>query len=669
MVTETLTLEGQSYQTALDYDARSQLTQMLYPSGRTVDYSYTDRRQLNTVTWQGGQIQDRSYDAGGRLTSVDRANVDETRSYDLANRLTSINNPGVGKLDYAWDANGNKLSETWDGVMAPWSFTTEKTGATQYVDGYDEEDRFRRFNRGGQNQDVYLDRTAIGNIFDIDTNGTNVPRSFGLAHELNSVGTSVQVFDAKGNVTNTHSGQSLTWDYDNKLATSQGSGGSASVSYAYDALGRRVKQGSTVYVYGGSGQQNCIAEYHSGVASSSPIQEYVYGDVIDSLLMISRNNDTQQLNAIRNQQWSIVALVDSANGSIVERYTYDHFGARTILNPTATTALPTSAYSNPYGYTSRRHDASSLMYFRARMYDTSTGEFGSRDPLGYVDGMSLMRGYFAILAKDPRGLFSVESVIEILNSDPASRWVVCCLAARTVESFVSHSVLRVNSTTGKIKRVYFNGSYDPRSKNITIKENKSDIETASVLIQECMHARDREYPNFGSDTFEEMKREYDKSGLTELEKKKIFNAWSLRREIAGRIYEEKWRLRNNLGTKKHDDGSEVYENGARTFKSEGHATFFDVDEESIKNLVYKNYFHLLPENTAVGGDRWIDVERTLDWKGGKVLDQAKFKDACRCTQGPYGITTTPKKAWRGKIFTDGSFVDDSGKWRAGFGPK
>ena len=55
MVTETLTLEGQSCQTALDYDVRNQLTQILYPSGRTVDYSYTDRRQLDTERLRKGQ--------------------------------------------------------------------------------------------------------------------------------------------------------------------------------------------------------------------------------------------------------------------------------------------------------------------------------------------------------------------------------------------------------------------------------------------------------------------------------------------------------------------------------------------------------------------------------------------------------------------------------------
>ena len=44
------------------------------------------------------------------------------------------------------------------------------------------------------------------------------------------------------------------------------------------------------------------------------------------------------------------------------------------------------------------------MYNRARYYDTETGEFISRDPLEYVDGMSLYRGYFVPGGVDPSGL-------------------------------------------------------------------------------------------------------------------------------------------------------------------------------------------------------------------------------------------------------------------------
>ncbi len=45
----------------------------------------------------------------------------------------------------------------------------------------------------------------------------------------------------------------------------------------------------------------------------------------------------------------------------------------------------------------------SLLYQRARYYDCSTGEFTSQDPLDYVDGTSLFRGYFVPNATDPSG--------------------------------------------------------------------------------------------------------------------------------------------------------------------------------------------------------------------------------------------------------------------------
>ncbi len=44
---------------------------------------------------------------------------------------------------------------------------------------------------------------------------------------------------------------------------------------------------------------------------------------------------------------------------------------------------------------------------RARCYDPSTGEFTSRDPLEYVDGMSVYRGYLLIAGIDPEGTVCV----------------------------------------------------------------------------------------------------------------------------------------------------------------------------------------------------------------------------------------------------------------------
>jgi RHS repeat-associated protein len=61
-----------------------------------------------------------------------------------------------------------------------------------------------------------------------------------------------------------------------------------------------------------------------------------------------------------------------------------------------------------FGYTGRRHDVedTELMYFRARYYSGELGRFVSRDPLMYVDGMSLYSSYFHVNGVDPSGMFS-----------------------------------------------------------------------------------------------------------------------------------------------------------------------------------------------------------------------------------------------------------------------
>ncbi len=50
-----------------------------------------------------------------------------------------------------------------------------------------------------------------------------------------------------------------------------------------------------------------------------------------------------------------------------------------------------------------------LLLIRARYFDPTTGEFTSRDPLEYVDGASLYRGYMGIGGTDPWGLDVIDS--------------------------------------------------------------------------------------------------------------------------------------------------------------------------------------------------------------------------------------------------------------------
>ena len=94
---------------------------------------------------------------------------------------------------------------------------------------------------------------------------------------------------------------------------------------------------------------------------------------------------------------SVAGLVDQ-NGSWVEVYAYDAYGAAQIYDALGT-PLTASAIGNPYFFTGRRLELLSnaslprayrqLYHYRARAYDPLHGRFAQRDPAEYTDGMNL----------------------------------------------------------------------------------------------------------------------------------------------------------------------------------------------------------------------------------------------------------------------------------------
>ena len=104
-----------------------------------------------------------------------------------------------------------------------------------------------------------------------------------------------------------------------------------------------------------------------------------------------------------HNQYSVTAAINR-NGTVDERYAYSPYGETTVLNSGYVQKNNNlSTIDNEYTYTGRRLDPSGLMYFRARYYSPQLGQFISRDPLGYVDGMSQYRAYFVPGAVDPTG--------------------------------------------------------------------------------------------------------------------------------------------------------------------------------------------------------------------------------------------------------------------------
>ncbi|MGB2823034.1 MAG: RHS repeat-associated core domain-containing protein [Phycisphaerae bacterium] len=139
--------------------------------------------------------------------------------------------------------------------------------------------------------------------------------------------------------------------------------------------------------------------------------------------------------------FNVTALLDANSGKVVERYLYDPYGGRTVLdgNDDADTGVVEwapdgdnrSDYDNEILYCGYRHDPETgLFRVRNRYLDPTTGSWTTRDPAGYVDGMNLYQYATSLPTSrsDPSGMkaMTCEHVLSVTpnTTDPnVSRWL------------------------------------------------------------------------------------------------------------------------------------------------------------------------------------------------------------------------------------------------------
>jgi len=410
------------------YDKDNRLEEVLYPTGvnntsetRTkLSKTWTTRNQLQSLTFNASPIiSNFTYDDGMReeTRTFDNGLIstksyrDNTTSKD--NQLASVSIAGKADLsfNYAYDPNKNVTSETSTGIaMKVYDWTTVKDANDNGFDAIDRITNWERTDPGNpDNQSWTLDR--IGNwdntVGQLGANNFNENRDHNAVHEISSITPSGQAansitYDAKGNITLDANGNSLVWDIDNHLKSHNG------VTYTYDALGRRLQKsdGTTSVLFICDGQR-VIEEYENTGSGYSLTRSYVHASYIDDI--IAKIEGSNKLYYHSDRQFNVRGLTNQS-GNIVELYAYTPYGKQTVVSSTAVT-------NNNYGFTGRYLDSESgLWYFRARYFDTELGRFISRDPLGYVDGMSLYNGYFAEgFGLDPSGLENV--IMQITPKD------------------------------------------------------------------------------------------------------------------------------------------------------------------------------------------------------------------------------------------------------------
>jgi len=402
---ETSTIGGTNFVTSYGYNAINQPTSITYPNGVLLTQLFDGRSLLTSVSYNGSSVAGYSRDHSGQPTQITLGNgVHDNRTYRADSRLASIalmrGTTSLYSLSYTYDAAKRKTQEA-----------NGNTSETQNMT-YDDNARLATWGQGTSSNSWAL--SANGNWNSITRNGATETRTHGSANELTTLtpsgGSAITLtHDVMGNMTRDANGRTNVWDFDNQLQTSTASG--ATITYAYDALHRRVSKVvsgvTTVFVNSGEKhQERVLAEYDNGTFARA----YVYGDYVDDVLAMFQGTTPNYFTC--NESFSVQAVTNSA-GSIVERYKYNSFGSRTIMNASGQT-ISNSAIGNRIGYTGRYTDETGYTYFRSRYYASGLGRFISRDS-DFFDGPNLYGAYFVPNGLDPTGAWGFKSLVHAVT--------------------------------------------------------------------------------------------------------------------------------------------------------------------------------------------------------------------------------------------------------------
>ena len=201
-------------------------------------------------------------------------------------------------------------------------------------------------------------------------------------------GTVSPTYDSAGNMTNNGSGQTYTWDAENRLTKI--TQGSNTYQFAYDGLGRRISEtdNSTLtkqWVWVGT----TMAEERASNGTTVTKRFYAQGEQIGgSAYFYTRDH----LGSVRE-------MTDSSGTAIQARYDYDPYGR---VTPVGTTTIASDfQYAGYY-----EHASSGLNLTLFRAYDPNTAKWLSRDPIAEKGGINLYDYVLnnPILFEDPLGL-------------------------------------------------------------------------------------------------------------------------------------------------------------------------------------------------------------------------------------------------------------------------
>jgi RHS repeat-associated protein len=442
------------------YDSLGRLATAL-DDDTTVALTYDDFSRVATETGgpnplgSSGRTYSLGYDLVGRATSLLHADgTVEQRSYDASGRPSSVVAQGTGTLAaYQWSgARPVRTTYLCGAVAAPsydaigrqtWSTATQGTstlaqfeyrrdlagrrlmekrhhaGGTGDVYSYDSMDRTVQVKAGVSDPAAELATPGSQSIASTTTLSLTAAQGRASAAVTTASGTAttnytadgVQFYTAVAGSTHVRDGNgnlvddslfTYEYDFENQLCrVSVKATGATVAEYSYDAFGRRVKRtaAGASASYDWSGTDVMAVRDAAGLVSrlhrGAEVDEIVYSHQRDVADLDGDQSVTDYvgLTPVYDGAFDCAAIL-GPSGAVAERYVHDFQGQLTVLDasgsPIATTAL---GWFQGYGRM-WRDDATGLCYARARWYSPALGRSITSDPAGtWYDPSGLGNGY------------------------------------------------------------------------------------------------------------------------------------------------------------------------------------------------------------------------------------------------------------------------------------
>ncbi len=403
----TRTLAGGGGEQSIDYAHDGMLPKSLEFSGAATgkaEFAFGPRllptEEKLTV---GSTVVTRSVEFDGDDLRTKEGPFTITRGGPLG-AITKISD-GTGTLDVEYDALGRPAGRTLTvgGSQRFWQRLTLDSAAR----GERREERVG----GGALDTLTYEYDALGQLKKV-RRGTDVLEDYGYddAGNRTSANGKAAAYDDQDRLTAFDGTQyrydadgflvrrgtdTFTWSRSGELLSA--TVGGASVTYAYDAFGRRTARtdanGTTRYLY--ANPENVLLVTAS-VDAAGVVSSYYY-DSDDRLYAIQRGSDRYYVGS--DHLGSPRIVVRASDGSVVRRMDYDAFGVE---------RNGSGSFDLPVGYAGGLRDgATGLVRFGMRDYDPAVGRFVARDPSffrGSPENLYAYVGNNPVTQKDPTGL-------------------------------------------------------------------------------------------------------------------------------------------------------------------------------------------------------------------------------------------------------------------------